>query len=49
MRQGAQGWCTGVTQGDGMGMEVGGGFMMGNMYIPVVDSCLMYGKTNTIL
>ena len=23
MRQGAQGWCTGMTQGDGMGREVG--------------------------
>ena len=23
MRQGAQGWCTGVTQRDGMGREVG--------------------------
>ena len=25
MRQGAQGWCTGKTQSDGMGREVGGG------------------------
>ena len=25
MRQGAQDWCTGMTQRDGMGMEVGGG------------------------
>ena len=25
MRQGAQGWCTGMTQRDGMGREVGGG------------------------
>ena len=24
MRQGAQGWCTGMTQRDGMGREVGG-------------------------
>ena len=29
MRQGAQGWCTGMTLGDGMGREVGGGFWMG--------------------
>ena len=25
VRQGAQGWCTGMTQRDGMGREVGGG------------------------
>ena len=25
MRQGAQGWCTGMTQKDGMGREMGGG------------------------
>ena len=25
MRQGAQGWCTGMTLRDGMGREVGGG------------------------
>ena len=25
MRQGAQGWCTGMTQRDGMGREVGEG------------------------
>ena len=24
MRQGAQGWCTGMTQSDGMGREVEG-------------------------
>ena len=30
MRQGAQGWCTGMTLGDGMGREVGGKFRMGN-------------------
>ena len=24
MRQGAQGWCTGMTQRDGMGREEGG-------------------------
>ena len=34
----AWGWCTGMTQRDGMGREVGGGFRMGNMCIPVVDS-----------
>ena len=39
MRQGAQGWCTGMTQRDGMGREVGGGFRMGNTCTPVADSC----------
>ena len=27
---GAQGWCTGMTQRDGMGREMGGGIGMGN-------------------
>ena len=39
MIQGAQGWCTGMTQRDGMGREVGGGFRMGNTCTPVADSC----------
>ena len=29
MRQGARGWCTGMTLRDGMAREVGGGFRMG--------------------
>ena len=29
VRQGARGWCTGMTQRDGMGREAGGGFRMG--------------------
>ena len=29
MRQGAQGWCTGMTLRDGMGREMGGAFRMG--------------------
>ena len=33
------GWCTGMTQRDGTGKEVGGGFRMGNTCIPVADSC----------
>ena len=37
--QDAWGWCTGMTQRDGMGREERGGFRMGNMCIPVVDSC----------
>ena len=41
MRQGAQGWCTGMTQRDGMEREVGGGFRMGNTCTctSVADSC----------
>jgi len=39
MTQGARGWCTGMTQRDGVGREVGGGFRMGNMGTPVADSC----------
>ena len=29
----------GMTQRDGMGRELGGGFRIGNMCIPVVHSC----------
>ena len=35
MRQGAQGWCTGMTLRDGMGRE----FRMGNTCKPMADSC----------
>ena len=35
MRQGAQGWCTGMTLRDGMGREVGGRIRMGNTCISV--------------
>ena len=34
----AWGWCTGMTQRDGMGKEEGGGLRMGNTCIPVADS-----------
>ena len=34
----AWGWCTGMTQRDGMGREEGRGFRMGNTCIPVADS-----------
>ena len=33
------GCCTGMTQRDGTGREVGGGFRMGNTRTPVVESC----------
>ena len=49
MRQGAQGWCTGMTLRDGMGREVGGGVRMGNTCIPVADSCEGMAKPTTIL
>ena len=39
VRQGAQGWCTGMTLRDGMGREVGGRVRMGNTCTPVADSC----------
>jgi len=37
--QEAWGWCTGMTQREGMGREVGGVFRMGNTCIPVADAC----------
>jgi len=50
MRQGAQGWCTGMmTLRDGMGREVGGGFRMGNTCTPMADSCECMAKTTTIM
>ena len=39
MIQDAWGWCTGMTQRDGMGREVGGGFRIGNTCTPVADTC----------
>ena len=49
MRQGAQGWCTGMTLRDGMGREVGGRVRMGNTCIPLADACECMAKTTTIL
>ena len=49
MRQGALGWCTGMTQRDGMGRAVGGGFRMGTTCTPMADSCQCMAKTTTIL
>ena len=42
--QDAWGWCTGMTQRDDMGREVGGGFRIGNSCTPVVDSCQCMAK-----
>jgi len=39
MIQDPWGWCTGMTQRDGTGREVGGGFRMGNTGTPMADSC----------
>ena len=46
---GAQGWCTGKTQRDGMGREVGEGIGMGNTCKSMVDSCQCMAKTTIIL
>ena len=45
----ARGWCTGKTQKDGMGREVGGGIGMGNTCKSKADSCQCMAKTTTIL
>ena len=45
----AQGWCTGKTQRDGMGREVGVGIRMGNTCKSKADSCQCMAKTTTIL
>ena len=37
--QEAWGWCTGMTQREGMGREVVGGFRIRNTCTPVADSC----------
>ena len=49
MRQGAQGWCTGMTLRDGVGMVEGEGFRMGDTCTPVADSCQYMARTTTIL
>ena len=45
----ARGWCTGKTQRDGMGREVGGGIRMGNTCKSMADSCQWMTKPTTIL
>ena len=45
----AQGWCTGKTQRDGMGKDVGGGIRMENTCKSMADSCQCMAKTTTIL
>ena len=45
MRQGAQGWCTGMTLRDGRGKEVGGGFRMGNTCTPMLIHVNVWQKS----
>ena len=45
----ARGWCTGKTQRDGVGKEVGVGIGMGNTCKSMADSCQCIAKTTTIL
>ena len=49
MIQDARGWCTGMTQRDGMGREVGGGVQDGEHMYTRGGFVSTYGKTNTIL
>ena len=43
------GWCTGMTQRDEMGREVGSGVQDGEHMYPHGRFMSMYGKTNTVL
>ena len=42
----ARGWCTGMTQRDGIGREVGGGVQNWEFMYTRGGFMLMYGKTN---
>ena len=41
------GWCTRMTQRDGMGRAVGGGFRMGSTCKSMADSYQCMAKTTT--
>ena len=45
----ARAWCTGKTQRDWVGREVGGGIGMGNTGKSMAESCQCVAKTTTIL
>ena len=45
----ARGWCTEMTQKDGIGREVEGGFTVGNTCKSMADSYQCVAKTTTIL
>jgi len=49
MIQDAWGWCTGMTQWDGMGREVGEGVQYGEHMYTRGGFMSVYSKTNTIL
>ena len=50
MKQGIQSWCSGTTQRDGVGREVGGGFRMGGhvhprlIHVDIWQKPSQYGK-----
>ena len=44
-----QGWCTGMTQRDGIEREAGGEIGMGSTCKSMADSCQCMAKTTTIL
>ena len=46
MNQGTQSQCSGTTQRDGVGREVGGGSGWGDTCAPVADSCRCMAKTH---
>ena len=46
---GSQGWCTGMTQRDGMGREVGGGVQDREHMYTYGGFMSVYGKTNTMV
>ena len=46
MRQGAQGWCTGMTLSDGMGRELGGGVQDGEHRYTRGWFMSLYGKNH---
>ena len=45
----ARDWCTGMTQRDGMGREVAGGFKIGNTCKSMAYSCQCMAKPTKIL
>ena len=49
MIQGPWGWCTGMTQRDGMGREVGGRVQDGEHMYTHGRVKSMYGKANAML
>ena len=45
----AWGWCTGMTQKDGMGRKMGGGVHDGAHMYTCGGFILIFGKTNTVM